>query len=385
MKSVSRFSATATPFIPEQERIQKEKNRIRNEALTVAMKHNPILIPKIGVTSKSYHPSYQPNLQAPYEDLKDAARVPKLIDTIYGKENRYFGGRNRVKNTPETIAQAKVELVTIICRGVSLNSDIFAELFMLMMRNDDIPLLNEILTCDGMKRYAKTYYSHAEYFENGAGKTLYNYIDDTKLDIAEKLYELGFDINYLPTSKLGVFDTRAFETAVNFTPLEEAIANAQPELVKFLLDKGARPPTNPASLYRAIVPYGVGRKQMIQEQVRQKEESINTIYNIPTLKFRKMLNELILIKKIPDHPIIKKTIVRALQTTPLYGVSTPYKEMIQRFIGKFQAAGAEAREVIEERQIRSTNHLNGGSRRKKQTRKKQTRRKRTRKVIKHLK
>ena len=385
MKPVSRFKATVPPFIPEQERIQKEKNRIRNEALTIAMQHRPSLIPKIGLTSKSYHPLYQPNLQAPYEDLKDVAHVPKLIDIIYGKANRYFGGRNRVKNTPETIAQAKVDLVTIICRGVRLNPDVFADLFVLMIRNNNIDLINEILTCDGMKRYAKQYYSHADYFEHGAGKTLYNLLDDTKLDIAEKLYELGFDINHLSTSKLGMYDTRMFETAVNFTPLEEAIANAQPELVKFLLNKGANPPTNPASLYRAIVPFGgrlfgVDLSDINQEQIRQREEAINTIYAMPELKFRSMLNELILIKKIPGLPIVKKTIVKALNHKPGYITrNRPYTEMIDRFINKFRVYGAIENETIEE----PNNQNRGGSRRKKLTRRKRT--KRTRKMTKRLK
>ena len=392
MKQVSRFKATAPPFIPEQERIQKEKNQIRNKALTIAMQHTPSLIPKIGVTSKSYHPLYQPNLQAPYEDLKDVARVPKLIDIIYGKANRYFGGRNRVKNTPETIAQAKEELVSIICRGVRLNSDIFADLFVLMIRNNNIDLINEILTCDGMRRYAKQYYSHADYFEHGAGKTLYNLLDDTKLDIAEKLYTLGFDINHRSTSKLGMYDTRMFETAVNFTPLEEAIANAQPRLVEFLLNKGANPPTNPASLYRAIVPFGgrlfgVNLSDINQEQIRQREEAINIIYNIPKLKFRTMLNELILIKKIPNLPIVTQTIVKALNYKPAYiTINKPYTEMIDRFIRKFQAAGGEAREVIEEYPARSTvTSQNGGSRRTIRRTKRAKRTKRTRKMTKRLK
>ena len=384
-----RLRATAPNFIPEQERIriQMEKNRIRNDALTIAMKHRPTLISKIGATSTTYDPFHQNNIRAPYEDLKIAARVPELLYKLYGRISKLQDSNteDEIKDKNKMREDAKTEIVNIICKGVRLEPDVFANLFYYIIKNRDFVLVNTILNCNKMADYTKKYYFHAEYFENDAGKTLYNLIDDTNLKIAEKLYDLGFDINYLPRRKLGMYDTYANETAQNFTPLEEAIANAQPKLVKFLLEKGANPPTNPASLYRAIVPfvkYNTRRRIPNETDIHILEKKINTIYGLPELNFGTMLNEFIYIKDmdvVPPEPKIKRTIVKALETAKARYTTKYYTDMIQRFIDKFKADGGVAEEVIED-----PNPLHsGGLIRKKQTRRKRS--KRTRKVSKRLK
>ncbi len=348
-----KFRANAPPFVPIN--IQEARNRKRSQALRMAMIHDPTLISSLGLASKSQHPSYNPNIQAAYNYLKGPERIRNIIDT-------YIMIPYIMPFPPDVLA----EIERILCKDVRIPSDDFAEIFNRLIKTGQVAVVRRLLKCDTLVRTAREKYTRAESFKYNAS-TLYHFLDDSMIDIAERLYEIGIDINYRSDSKPGMYTIGA-DTIPNYTPLEQAIINVQPELVKFFLSKGATPPTNPDSLFHAIIPIGYSNiQERIQlskrdpEYIDKLKAKIEEIYTlVPSLK--QTLNVLILTRDVPEYPIEKKTILTRLNEgleTSIIIHAPLYRQMINYFITKITTDGAIEGSEVEQR---------GGSRKRKQSR-----------------
>ncbi len=348
-----KFRANAPSFVPKS--VQDEGNKRRNQALGVAMIHEPTLIRNLGPTSKALNPSYNPNIQASLIYLKGPDYIIGIVDTY----NMYPLIVPFHPNVLDNIER-------ILCKEARIPPDYFAEIFNRLIQTKRADVVRRLLKCDTLVRTAREHYRQAESFDRNAA-TLYHYLDDSMLDIAERLYEIGIDINYVSDPKPGIYTIGA-DHIPNYTPLEQAIINIQPELVKFFLEKGATLPTNPDSLFRAIYPSDttfVHERMLLSESnpnyIQELKSKIEEIYNlVPRLK--ETINVLIITSNIPGQPIEKKTILtRLIRLIRLrvFERDPSYQEMINYFINKLRADGAIEGSEIEQR---------GASRKRKQSR-----------------